>query len=118
MHKYVFTEDAHSVHGKTADVLTQPNSLECRTFVRLENAADFEEFQRPCTDVVATQADNKVAGIKLIITSELLCSVTLGFQDDNISSVVSVVSVVSISADRPTTICGADRWRCITQENH
>jgi hypothetical protein len=80
MRKYVFTEDAHGVHGKTASVLTQPNSLECHTLVRLENAADFEEFQRPCSSVVATRADNDVAGIKLTTTSELLCSITLGFQ--------------------------------------
>jgi hypothetical protein len=112
MRKYVFTEDAHGVHGKTASVLTQPNSLECRTLVRLENTTDFEEFQRSCTSVVAIRADNEVAGIKLTTTSDLLCSVTLGFQDDSTSS------VVSISANRPTTIRGADRWRCITQENH
>jgi hypothetical protein len=53
-----------------------------------------------------------VAGIKLTTTSETLCSVTLGFQDDGMSS------VASISADRPTTIRGADRWCCITQKNH
>jgi hypothetical protein len=103
MRMYVFTEDAHGVHEKTADVLTQPNNLECRTFVRLENAADFEEFQWPCTGVVVTRADNEVAGIKLTTTSELLCSVTLGFQDDDTSS------IVSINADRPTTVREANR---------
>jgi len=45
MRKYVFTEDAHCVQGKTADILTQPNSLECLTLILLSNAAEFEEFQ-------------------------------------------------------------------------
>jgi hypothetical protein len=54
MRKYVFAEDAHGVHGKTADVLTQPNSLKCRTLIRLRNADRFEEFQWSCSSVVAT----------------------------------------------------------------
>jgi hypothetical protein len=112
MRNYVFTQDAHGVHRKAANVLTQPNALPCRTLIRLRNADSFEEFQNPCSDVTATRADNMVADIKLMTTSEKLCSVTLGFQDDNISS------IASISASRPTTVRGADRWRCITQENH
>jgi hypothetical protein len=54
MRNYVFTEDAHGVHGKTADVLTQTNSLECRILIRLRDADRFEEFQRPCSSVMAT----------------------------------------------------------------
>jgi cbb3-type cytochrome oxidase subunit 3 len=112
MRDYVFTEDAHGVHEKTVNVLTQPNNLQCHTFIRMRDADRFEEFQRPCSGVVATRADNMVAGIKLTTTSDTLCSVTLGFQDDDI------FSVASLSASRPTTIRGSDRWRCITQENH
>jgi hypothetical protein len=112
MRKWVFTEDAHGVQGKTADILTQANSLECRTLVRLVNADDFEEFQQPCADVTAVRADNEVAGVKLTTTSTRVCSVVLGFQSDDTSS------VVSINIDRPATIRGPDRWRCITQENH
>jgi hypothetical protein len=109
---YVFTEDAHGVHARTASVLTQPNGLQCTTYIRLTGANRFVEFQRSCSDVVATRADNEVAGVKFTTTSTDLCSITVGFQDDNRSS------VVSINALRPATIHGADRWRCITQENH
>jgi hypothetical protein len=90
----------------------RPNSLECRTMVRLKTANKFVEFQRPCTTVIATKVDNEVVGVQISAQSILICTATVGFQDDNMSTVILV------SQHTPVTIKGADRLRCTTEENH
>jgi hypothetical protein len=91
---------------------TQPNSLECKMLITVPNGADFVEFQLPCEKVWATQADEETAGIKIMTDNAVMCTVTVGYDSDNIST------VISINTKNPVTLKGADRWRCTTLDTY
>jgi hypothetical protein len=51
----------------------QPSSLRCKTLVRLPDGNRFREFQKPCSEVWATQADDGASGVKMMTQNTLDC---------------------------------------------
>jgi hypothetical protein len=92
------------------DASVQASSFECKTLFNLPNGHDFEEFRQYCPNTWATLADDGVSGVKIMTSSELWCTVDVGFGSDNWST------LISIKYAQPVTLLGADRWRCITQD--
>jgi hypothetical protein len=91
------------------DASVQPSAFECKTLFNLPNGNDFEEFRQYCSNTWATLADDDVSGIKIMTSSELWCTVDVGFGADDWST------LVTIKLNHPVTLLGADRWRCTTQ---
>jgi hypothetical protein len=56
-------------------------------------------------------SDDVVTGVKISTMSSKLCTVILGFSSDELTTTIAVKSL------NPVTVRGADRWKCITNEN-
>jgi hypothetical protein len=112
MSTWIFAEDGYGIRAKAPAVLTTPNSLQCRTAVTVSQADTYDEFRQPCADVTVARAPDEPAAVQFTTTSEVICTLVLGFQSDEVSS------VVTLKAGKPVTTRGADRWRCLTSGEH
>jgi hypothetical protein len=112
MSTWIFAEDGYGIRAKAPVVLTTPNGLQCRTAVTVNQADTYEEFRQPCADVTVARAPGEPAAVEFTTTSDALCTLVLGFQSDDVSS------VVTLKAGKTVTMRGADRWRCLTSGDH
>jgi hypothetical protein len=109
--KFHFTKAADRIYvNPHRDGFVRPATFECRMMFTVANGNDFSEFQQPCETVSADVAgDDYTAGLRITTPSTTMCTVTVGFQDTDSSTVVSVNRL------SPVILRGADKWKCQTE---
>jgi hypothetical protein len=115
MKKYFRYDQKQLVQLDTQKYLLQPSNFECRMMARVPNGKDFAEFQPACLNVSVSQTNttevengNPTPAVKISTENMTMCTVTVGYEGTDRTTVVSV------NKRSPITLIGAVSWRCET----